>query len=111
MIGEALITFTGIYVLTGHMKEQTKRRVAGHIGLVDVCVHVLIIVLFHRTFEGLMQAEAAGIMVSIYVRTWKKWFGYERRVNGRWMRWYGTKNDPLRTTVNGTVVDAPKDPT
>lgn len=107
MIGEALITFTGIWVLTGHMKEQTKRRIAGRIGVVDVCIHVCIIVLFHRTFEGLMQAEAAGIMVSLYVRTWKKWYGYEKRVNGQWMRWYGTRNDPLRPAVNNEVKDAP----
>jgi len=92
VIGEALVTFGGIWMLSGHLTEQTKRRIAGRKALVDVCLHVTIVLLFHRTFVGLMQAEAAGIMVSIYLRVWRHWYGYEYRKDGRWVRVLGTRS-------------------
>jgi len=92
VIAEAAVTFTGIWLLTGHLTEQTKRRIAGRAALVDVCLHASIVILFHRTFAGLMQAEMAGIMVTMYMRTWRKWYGYEYRKAGRWVRVLGTRS-------------------
>lgn len=89
MLTAAFVTFCAFWILTRHLSAQTMRRIVGHKGKVDLLLHISVIVLFHGTFSGLMQAEAAAIMMSLYLLGYRKLFGYERRVDGRWVRFAG----------------------
>ena len=80
------ISFAGIILLMSHLEPQTRRRMCGQYrGRLDLLVHVTIIVLFHGTFTGLIQAEFAGIMFSIYLRFYAYAYGYEFKRDGVWM--------------------------
>lgn len=93
MLASALVTFVGLWLLIQHIPAQRMRRFAGYLGWFDTLLHVTIISLFIGTFSGLMQAEAAGIMVSLYLRLYRWAFGFERwqRYAGKrqWMRYRG----------------------
>ena len=66
------------------------RRLVGYAGWVDLAMHGTILTLFLGTSTmGLLQAEAAGIMVSLYLRLYRRLFGYERIVGARWVRYGG----------------------
>lgn len=82
MILAAMVTFFGFWLLSKHLTPQTMRRIVGYIGLVDLCLHLTILIVFHNTFIGLMQAEASGIMFSLYLRRYRHKWGFERY--GRW---------------------------
>lgn len=93
MILAAFISFFAFYLLTKHISDQTMRRMMGYVGVIDVILHGTIFFMFMGTFQGLMQAEAAGILFSCYLR-WYRWaWGFERFGNweGRmcWIRTTG----------------------
>ena len=90
MLAAAFVTFVSFWILTKHLKPQTMRRIVGYKGAFDVCLHASVIMLFHGTFSGLMQAECAAICMSLYLLSYRKLWGYERRVNGKWMRYAGS---------------------
>jgi succinate-acetate transporter protein len=94
MIAAAFVTFFAFWILTRHLKPRTMRRIVGHKGKVDLCLHLGVILLFHGTFSGLMQAECAAIFMSLYLLSYRKLYGYEKRVNGAWVRFAG-KLPPL----------------
>lgn len=78
MILAAFISFFAFFMLTKHLSDQTMRRAMGYVGVIDVALHGSIFLMFFHTFEGLMQAEAAGILFSSYLR-WYRWaWGFER---------------------------------
>lgn len=88
-LSSALVTFVSLWLLIRHIKPRTMRRLVGRLGLFDLVLHATIIILFHGTFTGLMQAECAGIMISLYLRGYRWAFGYERRgqrIPGRFTR-------------------------
>jgi hypothetical protein len=89
MLASALVTFVSLWLLIQHIPAQRMRRVVGYMGWFDLILHGTIIYLFIGTFSGLMQAEAAGIMISLYLRLYRWAFGYERRQGWKWMRWPG----------------------
>lgn len=78
MLTYAVVTFAGLWLLIRHIPPQSMRRLVGYMALFDVLLHTGIILLFFGTFNGLMQAEAAGIMVSLYLRLYRWSFGFER---------------------------------
>jgi hypothetical protein len=90
----ACVTFTGIMLIASHLEAQTLRRLVGYKLQVDIVLHGCIIVLFHSTFAGLMQAEFAGIMISISLRLYRHFMGYEtlERIGAKlvWKRHEGT---------------------
>ncbi len=78
MILAAFISFFAFFMLSRHLSDRTMRRIVGYVGFVDCVLHGTIFFMFIGTFQGLMQAEAAGIMFSIYLR-WYRWaWGSER---------------------------------
>lgn len=101
MLVAAFVTFCAFWILTRHLSPQTMRRIVGHKGKVDVVLHVSVIILFHGTFSGLMQAEAAAIMMSLYLLGYRRLYGYERRIDRRWVRYAGklTPVEPIRSAV------------
>ena len=82
-----------------HQTEETMLRAMAHKGKIDLVLHCGVILLFHGTFSGLMQAEAAAIMMSLYLLTYRKMFGYIKRVNGRQVYYRGRV--PLELASDG----------
>lgn len=91
MIVSMFVTFVSFMLIINHVSAKTMRRLVGYKGWFDVLMHSTILYMFLGTStEGLMQAEAAGILFSIYVRLYAQLLGYERYVRGRgWVRYAG----------------------
>lgn len=86
----AFVTFTSFWMLIRHIGRPTMRKLVGYKGVVDVLLHGTIIMMFLGTStDGLIQAEAAGIMFSIYLRLYSKFVGYSRMVDGHWVNFPG----------------------
>lgn len=83
------ITFFSFALLLSHLSSSTVRKIVGYKGIVDVLLHATVIWLFMGTMQGLLQAEAAAICFSLYLRGYHWALGYERIVNGRWQRYAG----------------------
>jgi hypothetical protein len=87
---DALISFTAFYLLLSHLSGTTMRRLVGYKGSVDVVLHGTVICMFIGTStDGLMQAEAAAILFSIYLRGYAHFAGYERLTRKGWQRYAG----------------------
>jgi len=102
-LSSALVTFFAFWILTKHLSPQTMRRVVGHKGKVDLCLHLGVILLFHGTFSGLMQAECAAIMGSMYLLAYRKLMGYELRINGQWVRFAGRMTAATAPSAQGAT--------
>lgn len=103
MILAAFISFFAFYMLSRHIQPQTMRRLMGYVGWVDMVLHGTVFLMFFGTFQGLMQAEAAAILFSMYLR-WYRWaWGFERytRWQGRlcWVRTTGKFTKVHRVTA------------
>ncbi len=86
----AFVSFVSFALLMQHMSPQTMRRLVGYKGYVDVMLHGTILYMFLGTSTmGLLQAEAAGICFSLYLRFYSWAFGYERIRNFKWQRFAG----------------------
>lgn len=83
------VTFFSFALLLTHLSSTTVRRLVGYKGFIDVLLHGSVIWMFLGTFDGLMQAEAAAICFSIFLRTYSWTLGYERLVNWKWQRFAG----------------------
>lgn len=93
MFVSAFISFTVFYLLMSHISPRIMRRIVGYKGYADIVLHGVILWMFLGTStEGLMQAEAAGICFSLYLRGYYWYSGYERRINGRWVRFAGQRH-------------------
>ena len=90
MIVAAFISFIGFLLVIHHMSPRWMRRLVGYKGYSDLLMHGTILWMFLGTSTmGLLQAEAAGIMFSLYLRAYAKLLGYERFTTKGWMRWAG----------------------
>ena len=90
MILAAFVSFVSFWLLIRNLPPALMRRLVGYNVWFDVVLHVSILWLFLGTSTmGLLQAEAAGICFSLYLR-WYRWaWGYERYERRRWMRYFG----------------------
>lgn len=90
MIVAAFVTFVSFLLVLTHLPAHWMRRLVGYCGFVDIVLHVSIISLFLGTStQGLLQAEAAGICFSLYLRGYRWLLGYERFEAFKWMRYSG----------------------
>lgn len=92
LFAEALVSFAAVYLLLSHLQPRGTRRLVGYKGYVDVVLHTSVMALFFNTStEGLIQAEAAAIMFSLWLRAYAWAFGYERYIRTRraWVRYAG----------------------
>lgn len=91
MLFAAVISFVSFWLMLRHFSPKVMRRVVGYMWVTDLVLHGTILYLFFGTSTlGLIQAEAAGICFSLYLR-WYRWaWGFERlHKNGRWYRYHG----------------------
>jgi len=92
----AFVTFIAFLLLLTHLPSYWVRRLVGYKGWVDLTLHGTILWMFIGTSTmGLLQAEAAGICFSLYLRFYYWSAGYERwaqlpdRPNKCWVRYAG----------------------
>lgn len=91
MFVAAFITFCSFMLLISHMAPQTLRRLVGYKGKVDLVLHTTVIFMFIGTStDGLLQAEAAAIMFSLFLRLYRWGAGYEVwSIKRGWVRYAG----------------------
>lgn len=90
MLVAAFVSFFSFALLLTHLSPSVLRLMVGYKGVVDIMLHGTILWMFFGTSTmGLLQAEAAGICFSLYLRLYSWLFGYERYVSGRRMRFFG----------------------
>ncbi len=90
MLSAAFVSFSSFALLMSHLSPSTMRRLAGYKGFLDVTLHGTIIYMFFGTStDGLLQAECAGIMFSLWIRLYRYAWGYERRNGVGWIRYAG----------------------
>lgn len=81
------VSFISFWLIMSHISGPTMRKLVGHKGWVDIALHSTILFLFFGTStEGLLQAEAAGILFSVWLRLYAFLFGYSR-FDWRQRRW------------------------
>ena len=86
------VSFISFALLLQHVSRQTMLKLVGYKGWVDLVLHGSILFLFFGTStEGLLQAEAAGILFSIYLRVYYRYVGYSRfdLKARRWRHYHG----------------------
>lgn len=84
---EALVSFAAFFLLMSHMSPRAVRRLVGYKGWTDLVLHCTVLLLFFGTStEGLIQAEAAAILFSLWLRAYRYAFGFER-FDYRKLRW------------------------
>jgi hypothetical protein len=85
-----LVTFFSAWLLLTHLQPSWRRRLVGYAGWTDVIVHGTVLAMFLGTStHGLLQAEGAAIMFSLWLRAYRWAWGYERVVGTRWVRFTG----------------------
>jgi hypothetical protein len=90
MLSAAAVTFAGLLLLLGHLPSHWARRLAGYAGLLDLLLHGALLCMFLGTSTvGLLQAEAAGICVSLFIRIYRRLLGYEKLTRRGWRRHAG----------------------
>lgn len=95
MILAALISFLSFALLMTHFGPHVMRRICGYAMFVDFALHGTIIFMFFGTSTlGLLQAEAAGIMCSLGLRSYRWLFGYEKLSVKGWVRYAGVMTPP-----------------
>jgi hypothetical protein len=87
----ASITFAVIWLLLTNLGAHWVRRVVGYQIATDLVVHGSILWMFLGTSTlGLLQAEAAGIMFSVWMCYYRWAWGYERlSLTAGWLRYRG----------------------
>lgn len=86
----AFVTFASFAFLMTHLSPAVMRRMVGYKGWIDLALHGTILWMFLGTSTmGLLQAEAAGICFSLYLRLYAYLYGFERLSGFRWVRYAG----------------------
>lgn len=87
LFAEALVSFAAFFLLLSHLSSRSMRRLVGYKGLADLVLHGAVLFLFFGTStEGLIQAEAAAVLFSVYLRVYRYAKGWER-FDVKQLRW------------------------
>jgi hypothetical protein len=79
MITEAFVSFFAFTLLLSHLSATSMRKLVGYKGYVDFALHGSVLFLFFGTStDGLIQAEAAAILFSLWLRAYQWMWGFER---------------------------------
>jgi presenilin-like A22 family membrane protease len=85
-----IVSFAGFILILSHLPPRWMRRLCGYKAITDVLLHGTIIWMFIGTSTmGLLQAEAAGICFSLFLRAYRYFAGYEILRSGKWVRFAG----------------------
>jgi len=89
MITAMIGMFIAVLAFASHLSPSTMRRLVGYGLVVDVGVFVLCLTLFGGTGTERLGAIGASIGITLALHTYKRLWGYERYVDGRWRRYAG----------------------
>lgn len=89
MFGIGIGMFLGVAAFFTYLKPQTRRRVVGYGLLLDITIWVVFLTFFGGTGAERMGAIFASMGVTAFIHSYRKLFGYERRVKGQWMLYHG----------------------
>lgn len=79
MLIATVVSFVSFLLILSHLSPWWLRLLAGYKGITDLCLHGTILYMFFGTStEGLLQAEAAGILFSLWLRSYRYLAGYSR---------------------------------
>lgn len=89
ILAAACVTFVGALLMLAYLPAQAMRRLCGQYRIyADLLLHGTILWMFLGTSTlGLLQAEAAGIGISLYLRWYARHRGFELRQRGKWWRY------------------------
>lgn len=82
----ALISFSVLFVILHFVEPATKRRLVGYINPFDLTMHLLIFTMSGDASSAKLSAQLAGLMVTIYLRTYRHLYGFERLTLNGWVR-------------------------
>lgn len=81
----AFVSFVSFWVVLHQLPPSLVRKLVGYKTFMNVLLHGSVLWMFIGTStEGLLQAEAAAIMFSIWVEAYRRLQGYERLVRIGW---------------------------
>jgi hypothetical protein len=87
IFAEALVSFAAFFLLLSHLSSRGMRRLVGYKALADIVLHGTVLFMFFGTStEGLIQAEAAAVLFSVYLRVYVWAKGWER-FDWKQLRW------------------------
>lgn len=91
MLVAAFVSFASFMFILWHIPAKWFRRLMGYKGWVDLVMHTTVLWMFFATSTmGLLQAEAACIMFSVYMRFYA-YLKLTQRWSWRYMTWYDIK--------------------
>lgn len=77
MLIATIISFVSFVLILSHLQPRWLRVLAGYKAMTDLVLHGSILYMFFGTStEGLLQAEAAGILFSLWLRSYRYLAGY-----------------------------------
>lgn len=74
----ALISFGVIALVLHYVEPSSKRKLVGYINPFDLTMHFLIFTMSGEASHAKLAAQLAGVMVTIYLRSYRHFYGYER---------------------------------
>lgn len=87
IFAEALVSFAAFFLLLSHLSSRSMRRLVGYKALADCILHGTVLFMFFGTStDGLIQAEAAAVLFSVYLRVYVWAKGWER-FDWKQLRW------------------------
>ena len=89
MLGIAIGMFLGLAAFFSYLQPQTRRRIVGYGLALDISVWIVFLTFFGGTGMERMSAIFASMGVTAFIHLYRKLFGYERRVSGKWMLFPG----------------------
>lgn len=89
MISAMIGMFVAVMLFASHLSPSTTRRLVGYGLWVDIGIFAACLTLFGGTGAERLGAIGASIGITLALHTYKKLFGYERFIDGKWRRYAG----------------------
>jgi uncharacterized membrane protein len=89
MISTGIFMFVAVAAFFTYLQPTTRRRVVGYGLIVDIVVWATMLTVFGGTGAERLGGVAASIGVTAFIHAYRYLFGYERRVQGKWVRFTG----------------------
>lgn len=100
MLETGIVIFLAFWLLWIKINVITRLKLLGHPLLLDLSITAFVFTLYGGTGEGLMAASMAAVVMSINISLARKFFGYYKKVDGKWFYVIGKINqtDKIRAS-------------
>ena len=89
MLGVAIGMFCAVAAFFSYLSPQSRRRLVGYGLWVDAAVWALFLTLFGGTGAERLGAIFASMGVTAFIHSYRRLFGYEKFIRGKWVRFTG----------------------